>query len=325
MKIGVVINPNSGKGEINKDLLKAFALKVKDQELYSTLSTSIYLRDLLKVKVIGSETIYKDYRDSVYAGKELSRVGVDLIVFFGGDGTAVDIILGMKEENRLIPLAGVATGTACCGPFIVFRSVEDLINYDFTNIKSAWVRGLDVYNNNNNLLGTAFIDVVIGDTLVSTVDGEKKTVDAYDFFYFNKRVVKNPDYIQLANSSVVVNQQHFPLGEKVSQIIISPFSEKEKNYYLSKAVTGLFCHLPYSSNSFGMIISSEPIIFFRENDSSLCSTNLCQIIFAESDTVCISNFNAFCIIDGNPKINLKNSKVYIKGEEHSGLTIKLEA
>lgn len=323
MKIGVVINPNSGRGKMDEDLLKTFALKVKDQELYSTLSTFIHIKDFLKIKVIGSKIIYGDYRDSVNAGKGLSCVGVDLIVFFGGDGTAVDIILGMKEENKLIPLAGVATGTACCGPFITFRSVRDLINFDFTNINPTWVRGLNVYSN-NQFLGTSFIDVVIGDTFVSTVDGEKRTVDSYNFFHNNKRIIKNPGYIQLAHSSVVVNQKNIPLGKKVSQIIISPFSDREKNYYLSKAVTGLFCHLPYSTKSYAMIISSEPIIFFMEDNSLPYCSELKQIIFSQADLIYISNFDAFCILDGNPKINLKNSEVCIKGEEHSGLTIKLE-
>lgn len=323
MKIGVVINPNSGRGKMDEDLLKTFALKVKDQELYSTLSTFIHIKDLLKIKVIGSEIIYGDYRDSVNAGKELSCGGVDLIVFFGGDGTAVDIILGMKKENKLIPLAGVATGTACCGPFIIFRSVEDLINFDFTNIYPTWVRGLNVYSN-NQFLGTSFIDVVIGDTFVSTIDGEKRTVDSYNFFYNNKRIIKNPGYIQLAHSSVVVNQKNIPSGKKVSQIIISPFSDREKNYYLSKAVTGLFCHLPYSTKSYAMIISSEPIIFFMQDNSLPYCSELKQIIFSQTDLIYISNFDAFCILDGNPKINLKNSEVCIKGEEHSGLTIKLE-
>ena len=323
MKIGVVINPNSGRGKINEDLLKAFALKVKDQELYSTLSTFIHIRDLLKIKVIGSEIIYGDYRDSVNAGKSLS-CAVDLIVFFGGDGTAVDIILGMREENELVPLAGVATGTACCGPFIAFRTVDDIMNHDFSSIYPTWVRGLNVYNN-NQLLGTSFIDVVIGDTLVSTVDDKKNIVDAYNFYYYHKRVIKKPGYIELAGSSVIMNTENLPIGEKVSQIIISPFSEREKNYYLSKAVTGLFCHLPYSSNSFGMIISSEPIIFFMEDNSLPYCSELKQIIFSQTDLIYISNFDAFCIIDGNPKIDLKQSEVCIKGEEHSGLTIKLEA
>src|SRR5690554_4622751 len=129
MKIGVVINPNSGRGKINEEFVKAFAQKVKNHELYTTLSTFIHVKDLLKIQVIGSEIIYGDYRDSVNAGKSLS-CAVDLIVFFGGDGTAVDIIVGMKEENKLIPLAGVATGTACCGPFIAFRTVDDIMNHD---------------------------------------------------------------------------------------------------------------------------------------------------------------------------------------------------
>lgn len=324
MKIGVVINPNSGRGKINEEFVKAFAQKVKNHELYTTLSTFIHVKDLLKIQVIGTETIYKDYRDSVIAGRELSRFGVDLIVFFGGDGTAVDIILGMREENELVPLAGVATGTACCGPFIAFRTIDDIMNHDFSSIYPTWVRGLNVYNN-NQLLGTSFIDVVIGDTLVSTVDDKKNIVDAYNFYYYHKRVIKKPGYIELAGSSVIMNTENLPIGGKVSQIIISPFSEREKNYYLSKAVTGLFCHLPYSSNSFGMIISSEPIIFFMEDNCSPYYINLCQTIFDETDVIYISNFNAFCIIDGNPKIDLKQSEVCIKGEEHSGLTIKLEA
>ena len=139
--------------------------------------------------------------------------GVDLIVFFGGDGTAVDIILGMREENELVPLAGVATGTACCGPFIAFRTVDDIMNHDFSSIYPTWVRGLNVYSN-NQFLGTSFIDVVIGDTLVSTVDGEKSTVDAYNFFYHHKRVIKKPGYIELAGSSVIINPKNIPFGEK---------------------------------------------------------------------------------------------------------------
>lgn len=321
MKIGVVVNPNSGKGNIDEDLLETFALQVKDHELYCSKSTFIHIKDHLITKVIGSKTIYEDCRDSITAGRELSRVGVDCIIFFGGDGTAGDIIFGMKQEGKLIPLAGVATGTACCGPFIAFRSVEDLINFDFTKIVSVWVGGLDVYYK-QKLLGTAFIDVVIGDTLLSTVDGQKQTVDASKFFHLQERIVKNPGYIKLSDSTVIVNKKNLSLGETVSQIIVSPFSDKEKKTYISKAVCGLFCQLPYSQNSYGMIISSEPIIFIEDILEPYCS-DLKQIIFGKNDQICISKFNAFCIIDGNPKINLIESKVCIKGKEHSALTIKV--
>ncbi|WP_214078322.1 diacylglycerol kinase family protein [Mesotoga sp.] len=302
MRIGLVYNPNSGKRENDRGLMKALASKLQGTHLCCTGSTHFHLKEYFDLEVIGSEPILSDYRDTVNAGKVLSET--DLVISIGGDGTASDIVAGMRKIGRLVPVVGVALGTSNCGPFIVLRSVSDIHEFDFLNIEPIWVTGLDVFE--ERYVGSAFNDIVISQTLISTVEGETCTIDASDFFYKNKRTPREPTSIASTASRLEINGEEITPQFQPSQIIISPFSEDMKSLYAYRAVNGLLCWLPYSLCNSAMIVSSRPIITMVEPGETV-SADLKQFILTSTDTVRLSGFNAFCVIDGNPRVDLSVS------------------
>lgn len=318
MRIGLVYNPNSGKLENDRGLMKALASKLEGMHLFCTGSTHFHLKEYFDLEVVGSELILNDYRDSVNAGKVLAET--DLVISIGGDGTASDIVAGMRMIGRLAPVVGVALGTANCGPFIVLRSVSDIFEFDFLNIEPIWVTGLDVFE--EKYVGSAFNDIVISETLISTVGVETCTIDASDFFYKNKRTPREPTSIASAASRLKINGEEISPQFQPSQIIISPFSEDMKSLYAYRAINGLLCWLPYSLCNSAMIVSSKPIITMVEPGETV-SAEIKQSILTNSDTVRLSDFKAFCVIDGNPRVDLSVSAgIEVKTNGRAGLGVK---
>jgi len=137
-KIGVIINPIAGmggkvglKGTDGKDILRrAIALhakpespkkailaleKIKPHEDWIDVIT--YPGEMgefealaagLSPIVIGSTTSGEtSAKDTKNASKEMSELGVDIILFAGGDGTARDVC---EAIDRTIPILGIPTG-----------------------------------------------------------------------------------------------------------------------------------------------------------------------------------------------------------------------
>jgi hypothetical protein len=318
MKIGLIFNPNSGKCRIKDEIMVALAGKLSGDHLYCTSSTYENLKNYFKLDVIEDE-IACNCTDTIRAAEKLCNV--DLIISFGGDGTVSDIITGLRTAKKLVPIAGVALGTANAGPFIKFRNPEDILNFNFHSIQTEMVPGLDVYCH-GEYCGSAFNDVVISDTLVSTVNGETKTILANEFYYRNKRVMAEPSVISMEKSMVFLNSKKLDLKNSISQIILSRVSREEMNFYNYKAYNGLFCWLPYCKSNSVMIISGEPIIRMTDNVDNY-AVNLEQVIFSERDTVKFVNFKGFCIIDGNPRVDMtKFPEVEIISNERAGLKVK---
>ncbi len=318
MRIGLVYNPNSGKREKDLDLMKTLAKKLEGLRLFCTKSTYLYLKEYFNLEVIGSETTHNDYRDTVNAGNALSKM--NLVISIGGDGTASDVVAGMRQTGRLAPVAGVASGTANCGPLIAIRSVADIVDFDFLNIRPKWVIGLDVFE--EEYISSAFNDVVISETLISTVEGKSLTIDASNFFYRNERTPREPVSIASETSRLEINREEVSPHFRTSQIIISPFPKDTKGLFAYKAVSGLLCWLPYSSCDSAMIVSSRPIITMVEPDETV-SADIKQFILTNSDTVRLSGFEAFCVIDGNPRVDLSVSKgIEVKTNGRAGLGVK---
>ncbi|MHA1821494.1 MAG: ATP-NAD kinase family protein [Promethearchaeota archaeon] len=143
-KLGLIINPISGmggsvglKGTDGKDILKkAIELGAKPGALNRA---RLYLKNLIAIKdkllffappgVMGSDLLTEmgfnvsplnsdlyphelklfntERQDTITSAKELKRLGVQLIVFAGGDGTARDIYSAVERD---IPCLGIPTG-----------------------------------------------------------------------------------------------------------------------------------------------------------------------------------------------------------------------
>ncbi|KUK66124.1 MAG: Uncharacterized protein XD86_1316, partial [Mesotoga infera] len=79
---------------------------------------------------------------------------------------------------------------------------------------------------------------------------------------------------------------------------------------------------PYSLCNSAMIVSSRPIITMVEPTETI-SADLKQFILTNSETLSLSGFKAFCVIDGNPRVDLSASKgIEVKTNERAGLCVE---
>lgn len=303
MKIGIVYNSNAGNSVLQKEALNALEEKLRLKELFCTISSYPFLKETLpEIKCIGDNRVECSFMDSVRAGMILNEM--DLIIVFGGDGTVADVVSGQRKTGKLVPIMGIGCGTANAGPLIFTGKIEVLKSIDFEKLEKVNVCGLDVYDENNELVGTAFNDLVFSDCLVSTMEDSVVTVCARSFLE-GKRICKTPTFIGTKATLIEINEKETEIPFDIGQIILSPINNKEN--FSCKAIFGKICWLAYSDKNAAMIISQTPIIKLTgsEDLDAGIPAILSQFIFGSEDRLKISGTRGFAIIDGNPRIDME--------------------
>lgn len=321
MKVGIIYNPNAGDHVFRRKLLDVLSSKLKNDDIFCTSVSYEYLKCIFpNITNIDIGKITNTYLDSINSGCALADM--DYIISFGGDGTISDIIAGQRQTGKMVPIFGIGCGTANAGLFIQCNTVEELEMYDFMNIKGKEVIGLDVYEG-DKYVGTAFNDVVLSDTIVSTVNHKVCTVNASEFLN-GRRVPQFPTAIGTVFTEIKINDATIDTFSNISQIIISPIHNK--SMYIARAVTGKLSWLPFYNRDGAMIISSEPVICIA-TDNSLkpeMGMQILQYLLGEGDCINIRETKGYVIIDGNPRINMKDSELFAKILLNKSAAYKLE-
>ena len=134
---------------------------------------------IAKMLGIEAETVRLDETgtrlDTVNLVRELDGK-VDVIAVFGGDGTVSDA----ASAKPRTPLLCIGIGTTNVSPA--------LCQPDFERLREVDIRGLVVKFKGEERV--AFNDIVVGSTILSTVDGRRVQVDAYRFMRGEKVVAK---------------------------------------------------------------------------------------------------------------------------------------
>ncbi|WP_456467678.1 diacylglycerol kinase family protein [Archaeoglobus sp.] len=176
MKLGLVVNPLAGGGldekkiELIKDTLRKLSMEVY---------TSRAVADAVKIRARTVEIpVSMTREDTVNLVKKLDEI-VDIIVIFGGDGTMSDAASAKPSK----PLLCIGIGTTNVSPVLASH------DFDPEKLKEVKVSGLQVNVGDEERI--AFNDVVVGSTILSTVNGERVQVDAREFMR-GRRVVAVP-------------------------------------------------------------------------------------------------------------------------------------
>ncbi len=175
MKLGLIINPKAGGGlDKNKLKLIVSVLKKLNPDIVYTSSKLIKI----PFKVVDVPINFKgDRSDTLELTKKLDEI-VDVIVVFGGDGTISDVA-SVKPKT---PLLCIGIGTTNVSPTLCDP------NFNFDELKAVRVSGLELKVKNE--VRIAFNDVVVGSTILTTVNGKRVQVDAREFMKGRKVVVK---------------------------------------------------------------------------------------------------------------------------------------
>ena len=168
-----MLNPVAGGGfDDSKKAIVTEVLKKLGGEFVTT-------SEIAKMLGIEAETVRLDETgtrlDTVNLVREFDGK-VDVIAVFGGDGTVSDA----ASAKPRTPLLCIGIGTTNVSPA--------LCQPDFERLREVDIRGLVVKFKGEERV--AFNDIVVGSTILSTVDGRRVQVDAYRFMRGEKVVAK---------------------------------------------------------------------------------------------------------------------------------------
>jgi predicted polyphosphate/ATP-dependent NAD kinase len=176
MKLGLVINPTAGGGLTRDkiDLINSVVRKLNpDLILTSTKAVNVGVQGF-KIKEVPVR-VKRDRTDTTELVRKLDG-NADLILIFGGDGTMSDAA-SVRPET---PLLCIGTGTTNVSPVLCKPDFKP------NQLKKVKVRGLELRTEDDRRI--AFNDVVVGSTILATVDGKRVQVDARSFMRGKKTV-----------------------------------------------------------------------------------------------------------------------------------------
>lgn len=267
--------------------------------------------------------------NTVESASGMAKVGVEALVIVGGDGTLADAALGIVRSgvsSDSCPILGIGIGTSNVGSLVSLRlrglrrhgeggSLSSLYNLDSFvkplgrpgGFERAPQKGLTAAAY-GELVGVAFNDIVIGDTVLATVNGKRTDVNASSFMHgIGKPAIPSPVYgldckVTLLEAARAGSP---PLtiakGTEVGQVVASILDGR----FVGKAVAGGTCLGDLLGFPAVVAVSDQCIVRVNIDKRDLYDmgpVTSITVSFDEGDAVYISGVRegACLCCDGNP-------------------------
>lgn len=189
--------------------------------------------------------------------REIVGQGVDALIVVGGDGALADVALAYLELSSPPPLVGVGVGSTNVGRLITCRA-DSVTALDVSRLQPQAMDGVLAYCN-GELLGLGFNDGVIGFTVVGTIDGRIRDLDAAERLN-GRNVPGAPRSIGTPGTRVrrmgAGGSKPIAEGEAVGTVIVG-FAERR---FFGKAVTGGVCLAAFVGLPAGCLVADQPLV-----------------------------------------------------------------
>lgn len=283
--------------------------------------------------------------DSVNAAIVMARSGADVLVVVGGDGTMADAALGVVLSGRpaeTCPILGIGVGTSNVGALIsirlkgLARPGKNAFRAQDGASKQGWLNGEGQIRSichgggfvrvprrgliaiaDGEIVGVAFNDVVIGDTVLATVNGRKVDVRASSFM---QRVIEPaiPSPVNGSDCEVALAKHDgssitVARGTQVGQVVASILDGR----FVGKAISGGACLGDLLDMPAAVAVIDRPIVRVSIDEAGLFKISPVTTrtaSFEESDTVRVRGIRqgACVCCDGNPVLEVpENSQALI--------------
>lgn len=257
-RIGLIVNPQAGKGEGLAIAREAIQLLAPREVLAGAGAMGAdALRDLpLALDVVDWSPHTGKTRTTCLA-RRFAAQRLDALVVIGGDGTLADVAFALWSERAELPVLGIGVGSTNVGPLITCqgREIQRLANARFMTRK---VDGLVAGVNNTNL-GLGFNDVVIGFTVLATVNGAVVDVDAAQKMQ-GRNIPREPEPVGLETSRVFKTSPRgetvIAQGASVATIIIGFPDER----FYGKAIAGGVILSGLVGDPAGCLVCDHPLV-----------------------------------------------------------------
>lgn len=307
-RIGMVINPVAGSGiersysvalQVLEKLKPGVVLTGKGSEGEEAVSGWHG-----KVEVVDVEAGQGRDRTRLLT-RRLLNSQVDALLVFGGDGTHSDVAGACLEVYDTTPIIGIGVGSTNAGNLITIRhtDVDDLDPSKFyvESMSCAIAYYNDIY------AGVGFNDVVIGYTIVGTIEGRLVDLDAVEFMAGN-HVPGIPRPI--GSESALVTRIHGEVSETVASgrevgNVIVGLSDP---VFFGKAITGGVCLTAFTGVTGGCIVTDQPIVRIdidAESVMALPPIRTYYVSLNDTSRIGVTGIeNAVLCVDGNPLYQL---------------------
>ena len=312
--IGVIINPQAGKGFLENAAIARLAasrfagaaILTGPGEMGAAAFGSSQSLEICAVEpAVGSNL-------TMALARSLAARQVDLLLVVGGDGTMADVAFALVDSQAAppaigpaaVPIVGIGAGSTNAGPLITCQGPEvdslDIRRLEPVLLDAALVKYQDTW------LGIGFNDCVLGFTVLGTLDGQLRDLDAQAKMNgidlpARPGPVGTPRTLIERVSPSPFGTVEVARGEWVSSVIIG-FSSPA---FFAKAITGGICLASYLNIPAGCLVTDYPIVRIETTGAEVLAAGpLCSQYISFDESMCIRasgmrTGTAVCA-DGNP-------------------------
>jgi len=268
-RAGVIVNPMAGASEASS--LKSSRIAVEQLGIRVVMTGDGRLgRDAfggwagdLQTRSIGNLSA----REQTHAlTRWVADQGVEVLIVSGGDGTLADAAQALAERKSQIPILGLGSGSTNVGQLVTCRA-ERAGELDPCQLETWSVHCL-LAEVNQCELGIAFNDVVLGRTVVGTIGGIRRDLDASARLQ-GRAMPAAPRSIGSNASRVtrIAGEQRVTVasGEEVACVVVG----LAESAFFGKAVTGGACLASAAGLPAGCIVADVPLVQIEIDKSEL--------------------------------------------------------
>ena len=307
-RVGLVVNPAAGKSTSSttgvQNALRSLGV---DVALTCQAGKAALSGWSGVVSVHAVEATGRSYTHALV--QWLSGQNVDAVVVVGGDGTLADVAMVCAEKQWRVPIIGIGTGSTnvgrlitCCADKAPELDLRDLETWSLDSLTASF---------NGELVGLAFNDIVIGHTVVGTIEDRPRDLDAAEHMR-GQAIPGRPRRIGGPRTKVMrIGQEVETLvaeGESVGTVVAG-FAEPA---FYGKAVTGGICLAALAGLPAGCLICDMPLAQIEISATSLLHAapiSSRYVTLAEGISITVENVRegAVLCMDGNPLRQLSES------------------
>lgn len=297
MRVGVVVNERSGGGRTKDTIIRELCNAWHGHTL---IGCAGYGGEMLDEQIAAPE-ISGFLPRLHHVIDSLIDKNVDMLVTVGGDGTAAYVANALISRGMKIPILGIGTGTANVGPIVTVREGEPIPNLE--ELEIVPVGGVGAFHPEHGWMCWAFNDLVLGNTLLGTINGKVVTLDACRMAKSGEKIptkckgniIELPGLIVGKNGSVLET-----VTQRIPQIIVSAV---ERDSFYGRAITGMLCYTPDSPYQAAILFPTRPLVSYEENPYGFERLMWSgQLLFRAEDRIHLDGLcKDICVIaDGNP-------------------------
>ena len=238
-----------------------------------------------------------------WLAREAASAEVEALVVVGGDGTFADVAFAIFNSEFRCPILGIGAGSTNVGGLLTCKANE-IVELGRADYVVDSIHAL-IANYNDQDLALAFNDVVIGSTVLGTLEGKVIDLDATEHMA-GRKIPGQPRSIAAPSASVpkILNDKTIQVAQgSLVGTVIAGFTHQDRFY--GQAIVGGVCLSSLVGLPAGCLVCEQPIVRTHLDRSDLEANEPLRsayVSLGEADAIQLTGIGPPAVLcaDGNP-------------------------